>query len=177
MVCSCHINFVIYHIYRVGQNRIYTVYIRCFWQGNHQIYGQIQYIYGSGQPYTYSYIHTHSAFTVQGHPLLLDTPHMHGVLAPYHILCARGPVSCQVSTSEAGNQVHAQPHPPYKDTLFAKVIVRGGEPGGSSTGGTFEGILLAGRQVLVACTLKPPCCTLKLPCCTLEPPCCCRSKC
>ena len=27
------------HIYRVGQNHIYTVYIRCFWQGNHEIYG------------------------------------------------------------------------------------------------------------------------------------------
>jgi hypothetical protein len=26
-------------MFRVGQNHIYTVYIRCFWQGNHQIYG------------------------------------------------------------------------------------------------------------------------------------------
>jgi len=25
-------------ISKVGQNHIYTVYIRCFWQGNHQIY-------------------------------------------------------------------------------------------------------------------------------------------
>ena len=32
-------------IYRVGQDRIYTVYIRYFWQGNHQIYGHIRYIY------------------------------------------------------------------------------------------------------------------------------------
>ena len=30
---------------RVGQNHIYTVYIRCFWQGNYQIYGHIHCIY------------------------------------------------------------------------------------------------------------------------------------
>jgi hypothetical protein len=30
---------------RVGQNHIYTVYIRYFWQGNHQIYGYIRCIY------------------------------------------------------------------------------------------------------------------------------------
>jgi hypothetical protein len=29
-------------IFRVGQNHIYTVYIRYFWQGNHQIYGHIR---------------------------------------------------------------------------------------------------------------------------------------
>jgi hypothetical protein len=27
---------------RVGQNHIYTVHVRCFWQGNHQIYGYIR---------------------------------------------------------------------------------------------------------------------------------------
>ena len=27
---------------RVGQNHIFTVYIRNFWQGNHQIYGHIR---------------------------------------------------------------------------------------------------------------------------------------
>jgi hypothetical protein len=27
---------------RVGQNHIYTVYIRCFWQGNHHTYGHIR---------------------------------------------------------------------------------------------------------------------------------------
>jgi len=27
------------HICRVGQNQIYTVYIRYFWLGNHQTYG------------------------------------------------------------------------------------------------------------------------------------------
>jgi len=30
---------------RAGQNHIYTVYIRYFWQGNHQIYGHIRCIY------------------------------------------------------------------------------------------------------------------------------------
>ena len=29
----------------VGQNHIYTVYIRSFWQGNHQVYGHIRCIY------------------------------------------------------------------------------------------------------------------------------------
>ena len=43
--------FVIYvvsyscHMSRVGQNHIYTVYIRHFWQGTHQIYGHIRCIY------------------------------------------------------------------------------------------------------------------------------------
>jgi len=32
-------------ISRVGQNHIYTVHIRYFWQGNHQIYGHIRCIY------------------------------------------------------------------------------------------------------------------------------------
>ena len=32
-------------MHRVGQNRIYTVYIRYFWQRNHQIYGNIRCIY------------------------------------------------------------------------------------------------------------------------------------
>jgi len=29
----------------IGHNHIYTVYIRYFWQGNHQIYGHIRCIY------------------------------------------------------------------------------------------------------------------------------------
>ena len=33
------------NIIRVGQNHIYTAYIRYFWQGNHQIYGHIRCIY------------------------------------------------------------------------------------------------------------------------------------
>ena len=46
-------------ICRVGQNHIYTVYIRYYWQGNHQIYGHIWciytvYLYGSGQPYLFA---------------------------------------------------------------------------------------------------------------------------
>jgi len=32
-------------IHRVSQNHICTVYIRCFWQGNHQLYGHIRSIY------------------------------------------------------------------------------------------------------------------------------------
>ena len=32
-------------ICRVGQDHIHTVYIRYFWQGNHQIYGHIRCIY------------------------------------------------------------------------------------------------------------------------------------
>jgi len=30
---------------RVGQNHVYSVYIRYFWQGNYQTYGHIQCIY------------------------------------------------------------------------------------------------------------------------------------
>ena len=30
---------------RVGQNHIYTVFIRYFWQGSHQIYGHIRCVY------------------------------------------------------------------------------------------------------------------------------------
>jgi hypothetical protein len=30
---------------RVGQNHIYTMYVRYFWQGNHRIYGHIRCIY------------------------------------------------------------------------------------------------------------------------------------
>jgi len=33
------------HTCRVGQNHIYTVYIRYFWQVNHQIYGHIRCVY------------------------------------------------------------------------------------------------------------------------------------
>ena len=51
------------YIHRVGQNHMYTVYIRCFWQASPEIYGHIRciytvlanpiytpYIYGFGQP-------------------------------------------------------------------------------------------------------------------------------
>ena len=30
---------------RIGQNHIYTVYMRYFWQGNHRIYGHIRCMY------------------------------------------------------------------------------------------------------------------------------------
>jgi len=32
-------------VVRVDQNHIYTMYIRYYWQGNHQIYGHIRCIY------------------------------------------------------------------------------------------------------------------------------------
>jgi hypothetical protein len=35
----------VWHMLRVGQNHIYTVYIRYFWQGIHQRYGHIRGIY------------------------------------------------------------------------------------------------------------------------------------
>jgi len=34
-----------YIMCRVGQNRTYTVYVQCFWQGEHQMYGHIRRIY------------------------------------------------------------------------------------------------------------------------------------
>jgi hypothetical protein len=43
-VCLPYV-YILYAICRVGQNHIYTVYIRYFWQGNHQIYGHIRCIY------------------------------------------------------------------------------------------------------------------------------------
>jgi hypothetical protein len=47
---------------RVGRNHIYTVHIRCFWQGNHQIYSHIRCIYTvSGQPYVYGVVVMHAA--------------------------------------------------------------------------------------------------------------------
>ena len=46
-MCTCVCVYVraCMHMYRVGQNHIYTVYIRYFGQGNHQIYGHIRCIY------------------------------------------------------------------------------------------------------------------------------------
>jgi len=44
-------------IYRVGQNHIYTVCIRCFWQGNHHIYGHIRCIYTVLANPTYLWCH------------------------------------------------------------------------------------------------------------------------
>ena len=40
----------------VGQIHIYTVNIRFFWQGNHQVYGHVQCTHGSGQPYSSHFI-------------------------------------------------------------------------------------------------------------------------
>ena len=44
---------------RVGQNHKYTVYIRYFWLGNHQIYGHIRCIYtvlANSRNVVYTYI-------------------------------------------------------------------------------------------------------------------------
>jgi hypothetical protein len=38
-------------IYRVGQNHKYTVYIRDFWWGNHQLYGHVRCIYMNPKMY------------------------------------------------------------------------------------------------------------------------------
>jgi len=47
-------------ITRVGQNHIYTVYIRYFWQGNHQMYGYIRCIYTVlANPMHHTYPHPH----------------------------------------------------------------------------------------------------------------------
>jgi hypothetical protein len=43
--CCCELKWCLYNTCRVGQNHIYTVYKRYFWQGNHQIYGNIRCIY------------------------------------------------------------------------------------------------------------------------------------
>jgi hypothetical protein len=40
---TVHLRYI--GIFRVGQNHLYTVYIRYFWQGKHQIYGHIRCIY------------------------------------------------------------------------------------------------------------------------------------
>jgi hypothetical protein len=33
------------HIFKVGQNHMYTMYIRYSWQGSHQVYGHIRCVY------------------------------------------------------------------------------------------------------------------------------------
>ena len=53
MFFSC--SLTILQIYRVGDNHIYLVYIRYFWQGNRQIYGHIRCI-----------------FTIQANPAFYD---------------------------------------------------------------------------------------------------------
>jgi len=44
------------HTHKVGQNHIYAVCTRYFWQGNHQIYGHIRYVYTVLANPTYSCI-------------------------------------------------------------------------------------------------------------------------
>ena len=47
---ACHHASINTVITRVGQNYIYMVYIRYFWQGTHLKHDHIRCIYGSGQP-------------------------------------------------------------------------------------------------------------------------------
>ena len=44
-VVGAHTSCGALHLCKVGQNHIYTVYVRYIWQGNHQIYGHIRCIY------------------------------------------------------------------------------------------------------------------------------------
>ena len=44
-VRACVCTYVMLCMFRVGQNHIYTVYIRYFWQGNHKMYGRIRSTY------------------------------------------------------------------------------------------------------------------------------------
>jgi len=78
---------------RVGQNHIYTVYIRYFWQGKHQIYGHIWCIYtvlanpthvcsmrktAGICPCTYTHTHTHThAHTHTNTHIYLVCCHVH----------------------------------------------------------------------------------------------------
>jgi hypothetical protein len=54
------------YICRDGQNHIYTVYIRYFWQGNHQIYGHIRCIYTvlANPKYMVTSLHKYRIYTV-----------------------------------------------------------------------------------------------------------------
>jgi len=70
------------------------VYIRYFWQENHQIYGHIRCIYGSGQPYISVVLvnpvnMTNPAFTQLRHDCSLPLPHpTHCRLATNSIVCS-----------------------------------------------------------------------------------------
>ena len=44
-VCTLFCVPCLHMFFRVGQNPMYTVYVRYFWQGNHQIYGHMRCIY------------------------------------------------------------------------------------------------------------------------------------
>jgi uncharacterized membrane protein YcjF (UPF0283 family) len=80
------------HIRRVGENHIYTLYIQCFWQGNHQIYSYKRCIYTvlANQPYTYACVlncsvlarlqareHTHTQTHTQTHTHTHAHTHAH----------------------------------------------------------------------------------------------------
>ena len=60
---------------RVGQNHKYTVHVRYFWQGNHQIYGHIQCIYTVLA--TPTHIHTHMHTHTHTHSHIHTNAHTH----------------------------------------------------------------------------------------------------
>jgi len=65
---------------RVGQNHIYTVYIRYFWLGNHQIYGVYIYVYIRFWP-TLQMLFIHAVLANPALKHLNRTPVAHGHLA------------------------------------------------------------------------------------------------
>jgi len=62
---------------RVGQNHIYTVYIRYFWQGNHEIYGHIRCIYTvlANPIHTHTHIRTHAHTHIYTHTSICTHTH------------------------------------------------------------------------------------------------------
>ena len=75
-----------YSIGRVGQNHIYTACIRCFWQGNHHIYGHIWCIYTVLANPTHvppiNIIAAHILFLIPPLILLLTASHILPVYCP-----------------------------------------------------------------------------------------------
>ena len=67
---------------RVGQNHIYTVYIRYFWQGDRQIYGHIRCIYTVLANPTYdcegrTFLMRHTAYRTKNQACILPSPRLH----------------------------------------------------------------------------------------------------
>jgi len=92
---------------RVGQNHIYTVYIRCFGQEYHQIYGHryTVHIYSSGQPYvwTISLPRTYTSM-LSGHAMpcgLLLNPAHTSKLSSHKRTCRLNPAHTSKASSTA----------------------------------------------------------------------------
>ena len=69
----------------VGQNHIYTVYIRYFWQGNHQLYGHTRCIYSvlANPTHTNTQIHLHIHMHIRIHTYI-------GLARTVYIRCIYG---------------------------------------------------------------------------------------